>query len=65
MSIHYPMQQHGQFGLGMGITFEVLHERFGFDLGERYHADFEHRIRTNREMWPFTVSGKTAVGRSG
>ena len=33
MSIHYPMQQHGRFGLGMGVTFEVLHDRFGFDLG--------------------------------
>ena len=50
MSIHYPMQQHGRFGLGMGITFEVLHDRFGFDLGERYHADIEHRIRTNQEI---------------
>jgi len=50
MSIHYPMQKHGRFGLGMGITFEVLHERFGFDLGQRYHADIEHRIQTNREI---------------
>ncbi len=50
MSIHYPMQKHGRFGLGMGVTFEVLHTRFGADLGEWYHADIGHRIRTNQEI---------------
>lgn len=50
MSIPYPVQRFGRFGLGMGLTPELVHRRFGFDLGERYHLDVAHRIRTTMEI---------------
>jgi hypothetical protein len=50
MPIIYPMQQYGPFGLELGITYALLHEKFGFDLGEKYHLDIETKIRTNMEI---------------
>jgi len=50
MAIHYPMQTFGRFRLGMGITYALIREKFGFELGERYHLDLEHRIKTNMQI---------------
>ena len=46
MPIPYPMQTFGRFKLGLALTYQLVHDRFGFDFGERYHRDVEHRIQT-------------------
>jgi hypothetical protein len=39
----------------MGLTPRLLHERFGLDLGERFHRDILHRIealmQVDRQVW--------------
>jgi hypothetical protein len=50
MSLCYPMQKFGRFGLSLGLTYKLVHDRFGFDPGERYHRDLDHRIRTTMEI---------------
>lgn len=49
MPLFYPVQRFGRFGLGMGLTARLLHDRFGLDIGERFHRDILHRIETVRE----------------
>jgi hypothetical protein len=58
------MRPFGRFRLGLGITYKLLHERFGFDLGERYHRDLDHRIRTTMEMdrAVFDAYGRLGLG---
>jgi hypothetical protein len=50
MPIFYPLQRFGRFGLGMGLTARLLHDRFGLDVGERYHHDIIHRVEAVREV---------------
>jgi hypothetical protein len=53
--LFYPTERIGRFGLGMGLTPRLLHERFGLDLGERFHRDVLHRIdalmQVDRLVW--------------
>jgi len=53
--LFYPTQRVGRFGLGMGLTPRLLHERFGLDLGERFHKDILYRIEclmeVDRQVW--------------
>jgi len=64
MSICYPMQTFGRFGLSLGLTYKLIHDRFGFDLGERYHRDLDYRIRTTMEVdrAVFERYGKIGLG---
>lgn len=50
MPVTYPMQNVGRYRLGMALTYRLIHDKFGFDLGERYHVDLDHRIRTTMEI---------------
>jgi hypothetical protein len=50
MPVFYPMQRHGRYSLGLGLTYELVHAYYGFDLGERYHLDPDYRIRTSMEI---------------
>jgi hypothetical protein len=50
MPIPYPTQRFGPFGLGLAFTYKLIHDRFGFDLGERYHRDLEYRIQTTMDI---------------
>lgn len=50
MSLVYPVRRYGRFGLALGLTPRLLHERFGLDLGERFHRDIIHRIRSVMDM---------------
>jgi hypothetical protein len=50
MPIVYPLRTFGRYRLGLGITYKLLHDRFGFDFGERYHRDLDHRIKTTMEI---------------
>jgi hypothetical protein len=46
----YPSQAFGRYRLGLGLTYKLIHDRFGFDLGERYHRDLDYRIKTTMEI---------------
>jgi hypothetical protein len=50
MPIPYPLQTFGRYKLGLALTYKLIHDRFGFDLGERYHLDVDHRIQTTMEI---------------
>jgi hypothetical protein len=50
MPLVYPMRTFGRYRLGMGITYKLLHDRFGFQFGERYHRDLDYRIKTTMEI---------------
>ncbi|MEW6359872.1 MAG: hypothetical protein AB1696_26280 [Planctomycetota bacterium] len=50
MPIPYPVQKIGRYGLGLGFCYALLHQKFGVDLGERFHKDAEHRLRTLMEI---------------
>ena len=50
MPIVYPKRTFGRFRLGMGVTYKLLHDRFGFQFGERYHRDLDYRIKTTMEI---------------
>ena len=64
MPLTYPMRRFGHFRLGVGLTYQLLHERFGFDLGERYHRDLDWRIRTTMEIdrAVFAAYGRLGLG---
>jgi len=53
--LFYPTQRIGRYGLGLGLTPRLLHERFGLDLGERFHRDILHRVdalmQIDRLVW--------------
>jgi hypothetical protein len=53
--LFYPTARIGRYGLAMGLTPRLLHERFGLDLGERFHRDVLYRIETlmqvDRLVW--------------
>ncbi len=55
MPLFYPPQRFGRFGLAMGLASRLLHERFGLDLGERFHRDILYRIEclmeVDRRVW--------------
>jgi hypothetical protein len=48
--VFYPVRRYGRFGLAMGLTPRLLHERFGLDYGERFHRDAVHRIESLKEV---------------
>ena len=50
MPVMYPMQTFGRFRLGLGLTYKLLHDRFGFAFGERYHRDLDYRVATTMEI---------------
>ena len=50
MPLFYPTQSFGRFGLGMGLTAALLHQRFGLDMGERFHADILWRVQALMEI---------------
>ncbi len=50
MLIPYPMQVFGRFRMGLAFTYNLLHDRFGFDFGERHHLDVDSRIRTTMDI---------------
>jgi hypothetical protein len=64
MPIVYPMRTFGRYRLGMGITYKLLHDRFGFQFGERYHRDLDYRIKTTMEIdrAVFEVYGEWGMG---
>ncbi len=64
MPIPYPMQTFGRYKLGLALTYKLVHDRFGFDLGEQYHLDVDHRIRTTMgiDRAVFDAYGKIGLG---
>ncbi|MGA2481203.1 MAG: hypothetical protein ABSG63_20870 [Spirochaetia bacterium] len=66
MSLYYPMQTFGRFGLSYGLTLSFLHARYGLDCGERYHADIAWRVAQIMEIdrQVFTDLGDIGIGFS-
>jgi hypothetical protein len=64
MPITYPMRAFGRYRLGLGITYKLLHDRFGFDFGERYHRDLHYRVKTTMEIdrAVFDAYGRLGLG---
>ncbi len=64
MPIPYPMQTFGRYRLGLALTYKLVHDRFGFDLGQRYHCDLDYRIRTTMEIdrAVFDAYGRVGLG---
>ncbi len=64
MSLPYPMHTFGRYKLGLALTYKLIHDRFGFDLGERYHRDVDYRIQTTMEIdrAVFDAYGKIGLG---
>ena len=64
MAIPYRVQEIGRYKLGLALTYKLVHDRFGFDLGERYHRDVDYRIRTTMEIdrAVFDAYGKIGLG---
>jgi hypothetical protein len=64
MPITYPTQAVGRFRLGLALTYTLVHDRFGFDFGERYHRDLDYRIRTTMEIdrAVFEAYGRIGLG---
>ena len=58
------MQTFGRFRLGLALTYKLVHDRFGFDLGERYHLDVDHRIQTTMQIdrAAFETYGRIGLG---
>ena len=50
MSLFYPMQEFGGFGLSYGLTPSLLHARYGLDYGERFHRDIAWRTAMVMEI---------------
>ena len=50
MPLFYSTARIGRYGLGMGLTARLLHERFGLDLGERFHQDILYRVESLMEI---------------
>jgi len=50
MPLFYPRQRFGRFGLGMGLTSALLHDRSGLDCGERFHRDALFRVESLMEI---------------
>jgi hypothetical protein len=50
MPIFYPTQWFGRFGLSLAVTYQLVHSRYGVDMGERYHKDIRFRIETSTEI---------------
>lgn len=50
MPIVYPAQTFGRYRLGLGLAYQLVHERFGFDLGEEFHRNLDCRIVTGMEI---------------
>lgn len=64
MPVMYPSQTFGRYRLGLGLTYKLLHDRFGFDFGERYHRDLDYRIQTTMQIdrAAFDAYGKIGLG---
>jgi hypothetical protein len=50
MSLFYPLQGHGRFAVGYGLTPSLLHQRYGVDYGERFHRDIAWRVEQLMEV---------------
>jgi hypothetical protein len=50
MSLFYPLQTFGRFGLSYGLTPSLLHARYGLDYGERFHHDIAWRVAQVMEV---------------
>lgn len=50
MPIVYPAQSYGRYRLGLGLTYKLIHERFGFELGEEFHRNLDCRVVTAMEI---------------
>jgi hypothetical protein len=50
MSLFFPQRRFGRFGLSIGVTPRLLHERYGLDYGEKFHRDIAWRVRQVMEM---------------
>jgi hypothetical protein len=50
MSLFYPMQTFGGFGLSYGLTPNLLHAWYGLDFGERFHTDIAWRMAQVMEI---------------
>ena len=64
MPVTYAKQTFGRYGLGLGLTYKLIHDRFGFDFAERYHRDLDYRIKTTMEIdrAAFEAYGKIGLG---
>jgi hypothetical protein len=64
MPIVYPKRVFGRWRLGLGVTYKLLHDRFGFDFGERYHRDLPYRVETTMEIdrAVFDANGHLGLG---
>jgi hypothetical protein len=50
VSLFYPRQTFGRFGLSYGLTPSLLHARYGLDCGERFHRDIAWRVKSVMEV---------------
>jgi hypothetical protein len=50
VSLFYPSQTIGRFGLSYGLTPSLLHARYGLDYGERFHRDIAWRVTQVMEI---------------
>ncbi|HVP20006.1 MAG TPA: hypothetical protein VMU36_13520 [Spirochaetia bacterium] len=62
MSLFYPKQMHGRFGLTLGLTPSLLHERYGLDFGERFHTDIAWRVEKLLEIDRLVWEDFAAIG---
>jgi hypothetical protein len=64
MSLFYPMQRFGGFGLSYGLTPSLLHAKYGLDYGERFHGDVAWRVAQVMEVdrLAFNDFGDIGVG---
>jgi len=46
----YPMQRIGDFGLILAFSHKFLHEKYGVDMGQRYHKDIAFRVKATMEI---------------
>jgi hypothetical protein len=50
MAHFYPVQRIGDFGLILAFSHKFLHEKYGVDMGQRYHQDIAFRVKTTMEI---------------
>jgi len=64
MPIPYPTQAFGRYRLGLALTHKLVHDRFGFDLGQQYHCDLDYRVCTTMEIdrAVFDAYGRIGLG---
>jgi hypothetical protein len=50
MAHFYPVQRIGDFGLILALSHKFLHEKYGVEMGQRYHQDIALRVKTTMEI---------------